>query len=88
MEEDAEERDGGVDVWTCGRLGATWRPILRPVLVLGWAAFSEPTVLYPDILNGLSSRLNGLSSRRETHRMVYPLGGIVLLKTKFRLLNF
>ena len=25
MEEDAEERDG---VWTCGRLGATRRPIL------------------------------------------------------------
>ena len=67
MEEDAEERDGGVDVWTCGRLGATWRPILRPVLVLGWAAFSEPTVLYPDILRKRAGNAqNGLSSRRNS----------------------
>ena len=67
MEEDAEERDGGVDVWTCARLGATRRLILRPVLVLGWATFSEPTVVYPDTLRiRVGNAQNGLSSRRNS----------------------
>ena len=72
MEEEAEERDGGLDVWATrgdtttnssslfshpapgGRQWRAWPPgcglggrLLCPVLVLGWAAFSEPTVLYP-----------------------------------------
>ena len=72
MEEDAEERDGGVDVWATRGDTAT-DSSSRFGFGLGR-------------IFGTDRCLPGYAW--ETHRMVYPLGGIVLLKTQFRLLNF